>query len=72
MSIMSAPKIYQGAMSEMFQDCEGVEIIMDDILVLGPTVKVHDERLEKVLQRCRKYNLKLNPRKIKLRKEEVT
>lgn len=72
MGITSAPEIYQRAMSEMFQGCEGVEIIMDDILVHGPTVKIHDERLVKVLEICRKNNLKLNPRKTKLRKEEVT
>ena len=72
MGITSAPEIYQRAMTEMFQDCEGVEIVMDDILVHGPNRKVHDERLMNVLQRCRKNNLKLNPRKTKLRKDEVT
>jgi transposase InsO family protein len=71
MGITSAPEIYQRAMSDMFQDLEGVEIIMDDILVHGDTREKHDQRLEKVLQRCRERNLKLNPQKTKLRQEEV-
>ena len=54
-------------MSETFQDCEGVEIIMDDILVHGPTLKCMMNNWRK----CSGHNLKLNPRMTKLRKEEV-
>ena len=59
-------------MSQIFLDCEGVEITMDDTIVLGLTVKVHDKRVENVLERCKKRNLNLNPGKIKLRQVEIT
>ena len=71
MGISSAPGIYQCAMNELFNDLEGVEIIMDDILVHAPTMKLHNQRLEKVLLRCHEKNLKLNPRKTKLCAPEV-
>lgn len=72
MGISSAPEIYQRAMNDMFADIQGVEIVMDDILVHAPTVEIHNQRLEKVLTRCREKNLKLNARKTKLCAEEVT
>ena len=34
----------------MFEDIEGVEVIVDDILVWGSTVEEHDARLERVLE----------------------
>ena len=71
MGVSSAPEIYQRAMSEMFSDFEGVEIIMDDILIHAPTLELHNKRLALVLQRCRDSNLKLNPRKTKLCTDEV-
>lgn len=71
MGISVAPEIYQRAMSDMFQDIEGVEIIMDDILIHGSTLEIHNQRLKKVLQRCREKNLKLNPQKTKLCTNEV-
>lgn len=72
MGISSAPEIYQRAMHDMFSDIEGVEIVMDDILVHGPSAEIHDQRLKQVLARCKERNLKLNPKKTKLRAEEVT
>ena len=72
MGIKSAPEIYQRAMSDTFSDLEGVEVIMDDILLHGPTLEVHNERLKKVLERCRERNLKLNRAKTKLCRDEVS
>ena len=37
-------------MSEMFEDIEGVEVVVDDLLIWGTTEKEHDTRLGKVLQ----------------------
>ena len=42
----------------MFEDIEEVEVIVDDILVWGSTVEEHDARLERVLKRTQKRNLK--------------
>ena len=50
-------------MSEMFEDIEGVEVIVDDLLIWGETEMEHDERLRKVLERTCLRNLKLNKEK---------
>jgi hypothetical protein len=71
MGISSAPEIYQRAMTELFQGIDGVEIIMDDILVHGENLQIHNNRLEKVLQRCVDKGLKLNASKIRLAQSEV-
>ena len=47
-------------MSEMFEDIEGVEVVIDDLLIWGTTEEEHDARLEKVLQCAQQRNLKLN------------
>ena len=56
----------------MFKDIEGVEVIVDDILVWGSTVEEHDARLERVLERTRKRNLKLNKDKSQIRLKEIS
>jgi len=71
MGISSAPEIYQRAMTELFAGIDGVEIVMDDILVHGETIEIHNKRVEKVLQRCQERNLRLNPTKTKLAQTEV-
>ena len=44
--ISSTQDVFQAVTSEMFKDIEGVEVIVDDILVWGSTVEEHDARLE--------------------------
>lgn len=70
--VKCASELYQSVMSEMIEDIEGAEVIMDDILVWGNTLEEHDQRLKKVLDKARKYNLKLSPNKCEFRKAEVT
>ena len=72
MGIKSAPEIYQRAMSDTFSDLDGVEVIMDDILLHGPILKVHNKSLKKVLEICQERNLKLNRAKTKLCRDEVS
>ena len=53
---------------------EGLEVvvnIIDDLLVWGDTIEEHDQRLIKVLERAREYNLKLNRNKCKIRTTEI-
>ena len=59
-------------MSGIFDDLEGVEVVMDDILVWGETVEQHDERLERVLLRAKENNIKFNRSKCKFRVNEVS
>ena len=69
--IHSAQEVFHKRIDELFQDLDGVEIDIDDILVWGTTIEEHDERLEKVLQRARQSNLKLNPDKCQIRRTKV-
>ncbi|XP_060083295.1 uncharacterized protein LOC132562561 [Ylistrum balloti] len=46
----SAPEVFQSVMSNMVEDIDGAEAIVDDILVWGKSVEEHDRRLQEVLQ----------------------
>ena len=70
--ISSAQDVFQAVTSEMFEDIEGVEVIVDDILVWGSTVEEHDARLERVLERTQERNLKLNKDKSQIRLKEIS
>lgn len=65
------PEIYQSKVHKMFDDLEDVEVIMDENLVCGKGEREHDERLKTILQGCRYNNLKLNSKKLKLKKDQV-
>ena len=54
-------------MSETFKDIEGVEIVVDDLRIWGETEEQHDSRLERVLQRAKHCNLKLNKGKSQIK-----
>ena len=70
--ISSAQDVFQAVTSEMFEDIEGIEVIVDDILVWGSTVEEHDARLERVLERTQERNLKLNKDKSQIRLKEIS
>ena len=71
------PEEFQSNLQEKLADLEGVEVIRDDIIVMGfgetqeQAVLNHDENLIKLLERARKVNLRLNSLKMELRKPEV-
>ena len=69
--IKSAPEVFQKVMSQMVLDIEGAEAIIDDILVWGATQEEHDQRLKRVLDRSKEYNLKLNRGKCEIKRTEV-
>ena len=50
-------------MSQIFEDIEGVKIIVDDILIWGESEQQHDDWLIQVLERARHLDLKLNKSK---------
>ena len=68
----SAPKVFQNIMSHLFDDIEGVEVIVDDLVVWGEKTEQHDVRRRQVLDRCREWNLKLNKDKCRFRVSEVS
>ena len=70
--ISSAQDVFQSIMSDIFEDIEGVEVVVDDILVRGTNLEEHDSRLEQVLQRAQSRNLKLNKDKSQIRLKEIS
>ena len=64
--ITSAQEIFHKRINEAFEDLEGVETDIDNILVWGT------KRLRKVLNRCYAINLTLNEKKCQFNKEEIT
>lgn len=58
--ISSAPEIFHRTMEHMIEGIEGVRVYMDDIILWGSTLQQHNERLVKVLERVKRYGLKLN------------
>ena len=61
--ITSALETYQHIMQQVLQGCEGAQNIADDIIIHGPTVEVHDERLLKLMETLRGKAITLNPEK---------
>ena len=70
--ISSAQDVFQSIMSQMFEDIEGVEIVVNDLLIWGTTEEQHDARLERVLQRAQQRNLKLNKDKSQIKMKEIS
>lgn len=54
----------------MVEDLDGVEVIMDDVIIDRDDT-THDEHLQKFLERASKQGLKLNEEKCKIRQMEV-
>ncbi|UYV74356.1 K02A2.6-like [Cordylochernes scorpioides] len=75
--LKTASEEYQRRLYEIFQGLEGIEIIADDILILGKgdsyeeALKDHDRNLENLFKTARQANLKFNINKVKLRLKEV-
>ena len=75
--ISAAPEEFECKLHERLDDLKGVEILRDDMLVVGygdtqeEARQDHDENLLNLLNRAREVNLKLNSKKMNLRKTEV-
>ena len=69
--ITSAPEIFQRKMTELLSGLEGVEVIMDDVLVHGTSLEEHDQRLAKVMEVIKRSGLRLNKDKCRFRQTEV-
>ena len=70
--ISSAQDVFQSIMSEMFEDIQGVEVVVDDLLIWGTTEEEHDARLEEVLRRAQQRNLKLNKDKSQIKLKQIS
>ena len=70
--IRSAQEVFHKRVHEIFEDIQGVETDIDDILVWGRTLQEHDERLKATLERARECNLKFKPEKCHFRSTSVS
>jgi hypothetical protein len=70
--INSASEVFQKRMSQAFEDIDGVEVIVDNILIWGKDEAEHNDRLKQVLERVRQINLKLNKDKSRIQTTEVS
>ena len=63
--LKNAGATYQHAMNYIFLDLIGklIEIYIDDVVVKSKSAGGHLEELYKVLERTRKFGLKMNPKK---------
>lgn len=69
--INCAPEIFQKLMEQILNGCEGIMIYIDDVVVYAPTKETHDQRLRKVLNRFREFNVTLNKDKCKFGAPEI-
>ena len=58
--LISAPAAFQRIMSKIIHGFDGVVCCLDDILVFGPSLEEHDQRVRNVLTRVRESGLTLN------------
>ena len=58
-------------MPQLFEDVEGAECIVDDILVWGETIEQHNQRLRNVLKRVKQSGIKLNRSKCQIGVTEI-
>ena len=69
--INSAAETFQTSVSSMLAGLDGVMNISDDIIVFAETPEIHDERLEKVLDRLKKFQVTVNKGICKFRQESI-
>jgi hypothetical protein len=69
--ISSASEVFQKRNEQIFGDIEGVEVIVDDIIIAGKDEAETDAVLKKVLQRAVENGIKFNPNKLILRAKEI-
>jgi len=70
--ISSGSEKFQKCMSRILEGLEGVECNIDDVLVHAPTRELHDDRLEKVLERLANAGVTLNIDKCTFRVPKIT
>ena len=67
--LSSSQDVFQSIMTE---DIDGVEVIVDDLLIWGENVSQHDARLKRVLDQAKQRNLKLNREKSQIKLTEIS
>ena len=58
-------------MSDIFGDIEGVEAVVDDLLIWAENEDQHNAILKQVLERAQQRNLRFNKEKSQIKKEKI-
>ena len=75
--ISPAPEYFQSTLDQAIENLPGVKTIVDDILIYGEgetqeeAIRDHDQKLLKLLQRCREKGITLNKEKFKMKLTEI-
>lgn len=69
--ISSATEVFSKKFKDIFQDIDGCEPYVDDLIVWGKDKAEHDSRLNLVLKRAREQNIKFNLAKFKFAQSSV-
>lgn len=71
--LKGAPATFQRLMTTVLSGIQGIKclVYLDDVVVFGENLSTHNERLREVLNRMRKYNMKLQPDKCEFLRKEV-
>ena len=70
--IVSASEIFQRVMSQMVEDIDGSEAIMDDIVVWGKDQAEHGMRLKQVMDKAKACGLQFNKGKCRFRQNQFS
>lgn len=69
--LRNSPSAFQRLLDFIVRDLEGVRAYIDDLVVMSNTLEEHLERMEGLLVRLRKHNIKLRPKKVQLIKTSI-
>jgi hypothetical protein len=72
MGINSSPSYFQSMMEYVLRNIKGVYVYLDDIIIATDNYEENLSILKTVLERLRRYNLKIKLKKAHFNKEEVT
>jgi len=69
-----APATFQRLMTTILSGIQGIKFLvyLDDVVVFGEDLRMHNDRLIEVFSRMRKYNMKLQPDKCEFLRKEVS
>ena len=72
--LKGAPATFQRLMSTVLSGMQGLKclVYLDDIIVYGETLQIHNDKLREVFARLRLHNLKLQPVKCEFLRKDVT
>ena len=72
--LKGAPATFQRLMTTILSGIQGIKclVYLDDVVVFGENLEVHNERLREVFGRMRRYNMKLQPDKCEFLRKEVS